>query len=97
MKTGRWTPLKWIASTKTDVNPQYSPDGQRIAFASNRTGNTEVWLCDADGGNQVQLTSFGAHSASPRWSPDGGRIAFDSNKEGRWQIYVVDAAGGVAT
>ncbi|HSB18356.1 MAG TPA: winged helix-turn-helix domain-containing protein, partial [Bryobacteraceae bacterium] len=89
-------PVRLIASTKVDVAPQFSPDGKRIAFESDRTGNGEVWVCDGDGGNQAQMTSFGAHSGSPRWSPDGERIAFDSNKEGRWQIYVVDAAAGVA-
>jgi Tol biopolymer transport system component len=89
-------PVRLIASTKGDGAPQYSPDGKRIAFDSDRTGNNEIWVCDGNGGNQVQMTSFGAHSGSPRWSPDEERIAFDSNKEGRWQIYVIDAAGGVA-
>jgi Tol biopolymer transport system component len=54
----------------------------------------EIWTCDADGSNAVQVTSLAAHSGTPRWSPDGRRIVFDSNKEGRFQVYVVDAGGG---
>ncbi len=84
-----------VASTKAEWDPQYSPDGKKISFASERTGNWEVWVCDPDGSNPVQLTSFGLNSASPRWSPDGKYIAFDSNRDGRWQIWVVGATGGV--
>ena len=54
----------------------------------------EVWLCDADGSNSVQLTTFGkGMSGSPRWSPDGRAIAFDSNVVGNWNIYVMRDGG----
>jgi Tol biopolymer transport system component/predicted Ser/Thr protein kinase len=86
-------PSQLIASTRLDNNAQYSHDGKRIAFESNRSGNTEVWLCEADGLNPVQIVAIG-RSGSPRWSPDGQRIAFDSNVDGHWQIYAVSAHGG---
>jgi Tol biopolymer transport system component len=52
-------------------------------------------VCDSDGSNPVQLTSFrGPNVTCPRWSPDGGRIAFDSNAEGEFDIWVINASGG---
>ncbi len=67
-------PVKLIASTRMDESPQYSPDGRRIAFNSTRSGSYEIWVCDRDGANPVQLTSFGKGiSARARWSPDGSR------------------------
>jgi len=83
-----------IQSTRIEHNAQYSPDGKRIVFASDRSGNYEIWMCDADGTNQFPLTSLGAFSGTPRWSPDGERIVFDSNKEGNFDIYMIPARGG---
>mgnify|MGYP001579546272 CR=1 FL=1 len=88
-------PAKWIASTRMDVAPQYSPDGKRIAFASNRTGNLEIWACDSEGRNPVQLTSWAAQDkGSPRWSPDGRWIALDVIQDRQRDIYVVAGEGG---
>ena len=94
--TGKRTePTKLIASTKRQYQPQFSPDGKRIAFGSSRSGSTEVWACDSEGLNPVQLTSFGGPDVgSPRWSPDGRWIAFDSTKEAHRDIYVVSVEGG---
>jgi Tol biopolymer transport system component/DNA-binding winged helix-turn-helix (wHTH) protein len=85
----------FIYSTRDDSAPEFSPDGKRIAFMSNRSGNWEIWVCDSDGSNPVQLTSFrGPNVTNPRWSPDGGRIAFDSDAEGEFDIWVIRASGG---
>jgi len=74
---------------------QYSPDGHRIVFQSDRSGYEEVWTCDAEGANCQQITFFrGPACGTPRWSPDGRWIAFDSGKEGRAQIYVIPSDGG---
>jgi Tol biopolymer transport system component len=57
----------FLASTRLQGHPKYSPDGQRVAFESNRSGNEEIWTCNADGTNAVQLTWSGtAWSGSPR-------------------------------
>jgi Tol biopolymer transport system component len=84
-----------IASSGLDVKPEFSPDGSKIAFYSNRSGATEIWVCDRDGSNAVQVTSFGGPlTGTPRWSPDGQQIIFDSRPEGHADIFVVGASGG---
>jgi Tol biopolymer transport system component/DNA-binding winged helix-turn-helix (wHTH) protein len=89
------TPVKLISSTRYDSSAQYSPDGKRIAFRSDRSGSNEIWLCDSEGQSPVQLTHVGGPLAgSPRWSPDGQYIAFDSRHEGQSHIYVISADGG---
>ena len=88
---------KLIASSADQESASISPDGRRIAFESDRSGAIEIWVCDGDGSNVLQLTSFGAMSGTPRWSPDGGLIAFDSRFGGESNLYTVDPAGGVPT
>jgi serine/threonine protein kinase len=87
-------PVVAISSTRAEWAPQFSPDGRRVAFASNRSGELEIWLADPDGANAVQLTAMGAFPGFPRWSADGELIAFHSNPEGEPDVFVVPAAGG---
>jgi Tol biopolymer transport system component len=88
------TPVKLISSTRGESNPQFSPDGKKIAFTSDRLGSKEIWTCDLDGGNPIPLTSFGASvTGTPRWSPDSQYIACDSRREGHSDIYVLAADG----
>lgn len=82
--------VKLIASTRLESNPQYSPDGSRIVFSSSRTGHEEIWVCNSDGSNPVQLTSLESSAGTPRWFPDGRRIVFDFQKEGQREISVID-------
>jgi Tol biopolymer transport system component len=86
-----------LASSFTrDYNPDFSPDGRRFAFESDRSGEgIEIWLADVDGGNPIQLTRGpGLSQGTPRWSPDGRRIAFDSlTADGRWDIWTVGVDG----
>jgi len=84
-----------IASTAWDREPQFSPDGKKIAFTSARLGKNAIWLCDRDGLNPAEITSFSAADVgSPRWSPDSQWIAFDSHNESNWGIYVVSTDRG---
>ncbi|MEJ7758383.1 MAG: hypothetical protein WKF55_02200 [Gemmatimonadaceae bacterium] len=76
-----------------DVDPAWSPDGNRIAFASDRDGNREVYVMNADGSAQVRLTSTASGDYHPAWSPDGRRIAFVSERNGNAEIYVMNADG----
>ncbi len=60
-----------------DAFPAWSPDGEKIAFASERDGNWELYVMDADGSGQTRLTRTPeADEGVPAWSPDGERIAF---------------------
>jgi Tol biopolymer transport system component len=89
-------PQSFIDSTGIEGSPQFSPDGKRISFLSNRSGSKELWVCNQDASNSMRLTSMRAPIiGSPRWSPDGERIMFDANRKGQYELYVVSANGGV--
>jgi len=75
-----------------DTAPTWSPDGQRIAFVSQRDGNREIYIMDADGQNVANVTRHPADDWTPAWSPDGTQLAFASIRSGGWEIYVMDMA-----
>ena len=88
-----------------DEDPAWSPDGERIAFSARREGHVvhnldityEIYVMDADGGNQQRLTENRNNDWHPEWSPDGKRIAFAADRKGdsaKVDIYVMDADGG---
>jgi Tol biopolymer transport system component len=87
-------PRPLIASTRWDWNEAVSPDARKIAFSSDRSGQTNIWVCDIDGSNPTQLTDLKGETGTPRWSPDGKQLAFDSRPEQDSEIYVVSAEGG---
>ena len=87
-----------------DWSPAWSPDGKRIVFVSQRDGHfrsrfgvtNEIYVMDADGGNEQRLTENRINDWMPSWSPDGERIAFASDEKGElegFEIYVMDADG----
>jgi Tol biopolymer transport system component/DNA-binding winged helix-turn-helix (wHTH) protein len=88
--------VKAISSSREDINPSFSPDSRRVAFASTRSGSLEIWVADLDGRNAVQLTSLDSISAGPRWSPDGRLLAFQCNHDGNFDVWIVPSAGGKA-
>jgi len=75
-------------------NLSISPDGEWIAFDSNRSGNMDIWMMRKDGSGLRQLTTNPAHDWTPHWSPDGEQIAFHSLRTGNRDPYVLPVAGG---
>ena len=66
---------------------------RKIAFASNRDGNWEIYVMNADGSNQTRLTNNSAVDRQPTWSPDGSMIVFYSDRDGTCEIYGMNADG----
>jgi len=109
----------WVVEAKTgatkqltagqdwnDTDPQWSPDGTKIAFVSDRTGqayessrNTDVWVISAGGGPLTKISDHQESDHTPRWSPDGKSIAFvGSLEEGDHpKIWLAPSTGGAAS
>jgi serine/threonine protein kinase len=89
---------KFIASSRNDCTPRYSPDGKRIAFHSDRSGSIQLWVANEDGSNASQITSQPAFSIGwPAWSPDSQHILFTATVGGQWRVFQVGAMGGEPT
>jgi dipeptidyl aminopeptidase/acylaminoacyl peptidase len=75
------------------TQPTWSPDGRFIAYASDQSGNFDIWVQPIAGGRAVQVTTDPATDWQPVWSPDGNTLAFRSERDGGG-IFVVPALGG---
>lgn len=73
--------------------PTWSPDGQRIAFESDRSGNWEIWVVNVDGTGLRSLTDHPAQDRFPAWSPEGATIAFTSDRAGNLDVWRMNADG----
>jgi dipeptidyl aminopeptidase/acylaminoacyl peptidase len=77
-----------------DHSDAWSPDGRKIAFVSDRQGNSEIFVMTADGsGSATNLTNNPGSDRFPHWSPDGTHIAFMTDRDGHTEIYVMLANG----
>jgi Tol biopolymer transport system component/DNA-binding winged helix-turn-helix (wHTH) protein len=88
-------PAALITQNYGNSRPQFSPNGKKIVFESNRSGYDEIWACDSDGLNCAQLTSLRGTAGAARWSPDGRYIAFEYRPKGHSEIYLLDTRTGV--
>jgi Tol biopolymer transport system component/DNA-binding winged helix-turn-helix (wHTH) protein len=66
------------ASSGQDASPQYSPQGDRISFRSDRSGDEQLWVAAADGSNPRQITQGKVKPSVGRWAPDGGSVVFNN-------------------
>jgi Tol biopolymer transport system component len=84
-----------VSSTAgTNVGAQFSPDGKKLVFMSDRNGSMEIWTSNRDGSNPIQLTTVRL-AGTPRWSPDSKTIAFDVGWREHGAIFIVRPDGGV--
>ena len=80
-------PVPVTASDKDVSDPQWSPDGRRLAYVR----DDELWVTEVDGSRSTLVAAKPGGGTRPRWSPDGGRLAFLSRRRGWSQIWVIDA------
>ena len=95
LTSGGFTMLPLLANQFTAFATFSGEDGTKIAFTSDRDGNNEIYVMNAqDGSNQTRLTDNPASDEFPSWSPDGVKIAFTSDRDGNTEIYVMNAQDG---
>ena len=82
-----------VSDPTTRFAGAWSPNGRRLAFTSERDGNTEVYVMNADGSGQRNLTQDPADDIVGTWSSDGRRIVFTSNRDGNSEVYSMNADG----
>ncbi|MFL5715043.1 MAG: S9 family peptidase [Chloroflexota bacterium] len=80
-------PVQLTASAKPVSDPQWSPDGRRLAFVRDE----EVWVLETDGSRVTMVAGKPAGGRAPRWSPDGHRLGYLSRRRGWTQVWVIDA------
>ncbi len=73
-----------------DIRPAVSPDGQRIAFASTRDGNYEIYVANIDGSKVRRVTHHEGRDDYPSWHPDSAQLIFVSERRGRSDLYLVE-------
>jgi Tol biopolymer transport system component len=79
-----------------DRQPTYSPDGKRILFSSNRSGNLDLWMMDLETGALRQVTDDSAQDWDPAFTPDGAHILWDSDRTGSLEVWTANADGSEA-
>jgi Tol biopolymer transport system component/DNA-binding winged helix-turn-helix (wHTH) protein len=88
------SPTTLVSEKGDKMRPDFSPDGKKIAFESDRLGFWDIWTCDVGGTNCDRLTSLHGSAGRARWSPNGRYIAFEFHPNERGEIYMVEVPGG---
>ena len=94
-KRAEGSPSVLVSEKGDKMRPEFSPDGKRIAFESNRLGFWEIWTCEVSGADCAQVTALHGTAGRARWSPNGRYIAFEFHPNERGEIYLVEIPGGI--
>ena len=95
LPTGR--PQQVTAGQGWEGQPAISPDGGRVAYVSDESGDYDVYVADVRGGTTLRLTDDPGTDVSPTWFPDGTALAFVSTRAGKPDVWKVGQFGGGAT
>jgi Tol biopolymer transport system component len=79
------------------AEPSFSPDGTLVAYSSNASGNSDIWVVDPDGGEPLRVSDGAAEDRRPTWFPDGRFLAFVSIRSGVASVWKVSRLGGSAS
>jgi tricorn protease len=90
--------LRLTSTPAVESNPQFSPDGKMVAFSSNRSGVTQVYIVPAEGGDPKRLTWYPASAVVCGWSPDGRKVLYSTSRDnppsGFARLWTVSVDGG---
>jgi len=86
------TVTRLTSDPASEMQPQFSPSGDKVVYTSNRSGNWDIWMVAVDGSSPTQLTNTAANDIHPAWSPDGKQIVYSSygSRSRQWELWVVD-------
>jgi TolB protein len=94
LELGRMVAFPAGVAGGSNFSPAWSADGSKIAFSSARSGDSEIWVADANGGNLRRLTTFRGPDVAPTWNPrTNAQLAWVSGRTGEPQIYTMEQDG----
>ena len=91
-KTYGATATRLTSDPASEIQPSFSPNGDTVAYASNRSGSWDIWLTGIDGTNPIRLTTGLSNDIHPSFSPDGKYLAYCSfgPRSQQWELWILD-------
>lgn len=89
-----FTATRLTSDPASEIQPSFSPQGDKVAYASNRSGSWDIWVIGVDGSTPVRLTTGVSNDIHPSWSPDGSHIVYCSlgTRSHQWELWIVNVA-----
>jgi len=91
-QTNGFTATRLTSDPASEIHPVFSPQGDKVAYASNRSGNWDIWVVGVDGASPVRLTTGQSNDIHPSWSPDGKNLVYCSlgSRSEQWELWIVN-------